>query len=287
MRAGSCAVPEGDTIWKAARALDHALAGRVVTRFTTTSPDISPAAERAIAGRTVSSVEARGKHLLITFSRDGEDVVLHTHMRMNGEWHIYRPGERWRRPAVRARVVVETDAYVAPCFDAPVIELVRARDLERHPALAQLGPDAMADGFDIGRARERVRADPEREVGVALLDQRAVAGLGNVLKSETLFLARVSPFARVGDLDDAVLEALLAEGHRLLVANRAGSGRRTRTVLDRRQRLWVYGRAGEPCFVCGTAIGSRQQGEDARRTYWCPACQAGIAPGASVARPRS
>lgn len=291
-------MPEGDTIWKAARALDQALAGRVVTRFTTTSPDISPAAERAIAGRTVTGVEARGKHLLMTFARDGDailldaqhdgdDVVLHTHMRMNGEWHIYRPGERWRRPAARARVVVETDAYVAPCFDAPVIELVRARDLARHPALAQLGPDAMTDGFDIGAARGRLRADPAREVGVALLDQRAVAGLGNVLKSETLFLARVSPFARVAELDDATLEVLLAEGHRLLVANRAGSGRRTRAVLDRRQRLWVYGRAGEPCFRCGTGIGSAQQGEDARRTYWCPACQADVATHTSAAPSRA
>lgn len=280
-------MPEGDTIWKAARALDQALAGRVVTGFRTTSPDISPAAERAIAGRTVAAVQARGKHLLMTFARDGDDVVLHTHMRMNGEWHIYRPGERWRRVASRARVVVETDAYVAPCFDAPVIELVRARDLARHPALAQLGPDAMTDGFDIGAARERMRAEPGREVGVALLDQRVVAGLGNVLKSETLFLARVSPFARVAALDDATVEALLAEGHRLLVANRAGSGRRTRAVLDRRQRLWVYGRAGEPCFACGTSIGSAQQGEDARRTYWCPACQADVAAQASTAPSRA
>ena len=280
-------MPEGDTIWKAARALDQALAGRVVVGFRTTSPDISPAAERAIPGHTVSGVEARGKHLLMTFSSEGEDVVLHTHMRMNGEWHIYRPGERWRRAASRARVVVETEAYVAPCFDAPVIELVRARDLARHPALAQLGPDAMTDGFDLAAARERMRADPVREVGVALLDQRTVAGLGNVLKSEALYLARVSPFARVADLDDATLEALLAEGHRLLVANRSGSGRRTRAVLDRRQRLWVYGRAGEPCFTCGTAIGSAQQGEDARRTYWCPACQAEARSNASVARART
>src|SRR5687768_16897284 len=151
-RADSFVVPEGDTIWKTAQALRVALAGRVVTGFRTSSPDISPAAERAIRGRTVSGVEARGKHLLMSFSCDGEDVVLHTHMRMNGEWHIYAVGERWRRSAARARVVVETDAYVAPCFDAPVIELLRARDVARHPALAALGPDAMTEAFDIEAA---------------------------------------------------------------------------------------------------------------------------------------
>ena len=280
-------MPEGDTIWRAARALHAALAGRVVTKFATTSPDISPAAARAIPGHTIRGVEARGKHLLMTLSCDGEDVVLHTHMRMNGEWHIYAAGERWRRAASRARVVVETEAYVAPCFDAPVIELIRARDVARHPALAALGPDAMTDAFDTEAALARLRADPGREIGLALLDQRTVAGLGNVLKSETLFTARVSPFARVADLGDDTLRALLAEGHRLLVTNRAGSGRRTRFALDGRQRLWVYGRAGEPCFACGTPIGTAQQGEDARRTYWCPACQADVAARTSVARSRA
>lgn len=266
-------MPEGDTIWRAATALHAALAGRVVTAFSTTSPDISPDAAAAIPGRTVARVEARGKHLLMAFARDGDEVVLHTHMRMNGSWHIYRAGERWRAAARRARVVVETAEFVAPCFDAPVIELLRGRDVARHPALAALGPDAMTDTFDLDAALARVRADPSREIGVALLDQRSVAGLGNVLKSETLFTAGVSPFARVRDLDEPTLRALLAEGHRLLVLNRAGSGRRTRFALDQRQRLWVYGRAGEPCFRCGTPIGSAQQGEDARRTYWCPACQ--------------
>lgn len=268
-------MPEGDTIWRAAQGLGSALRGRVVTSFRTTSPDISPAAERAIPGRTVTGVEARGKHLLMTFARDRDEVVLHTHMRMNGEWHVYAPGERWRRSPGRARVVVETDACVAPCFDAPVVELLRARDVERHPALALLGPDAMTDPFDLEAALARLRREPGRELGVALLDQRAVAGLGNVLKSETLFLSCRSPFARVGDLSDDALRAVLAEAHRLLVANRAGSGRRTRSVLDRRQRLWVYGRAGRPCFACGAPLGSAPQGEEARRTYWCPACQAG------------
>src|SRR5688500_12151511 len=131
----------------------------------------------------------------------------------------------------------------------------------------------MTDAFEIEAAPLRMGAWPWRELGTALLDQRTVAGLGNVLKSEALFAARVSPFARVSDLDDATLRAVLEEGHRLLLANRAGSGRRTRFALDGRQRLWVYGRAGEPCFACGMPIGSAQQGEDARRTYWCPACQ--------------
>lgn len=224
-------------------------------------------------GQIVRTVEARAKHLLMHFEKDGEVVVLHTHMRMNGEWHIYRAGERWRRSAARARVVVETAAYVAPCFDAPVIELIRGRDLARHPVLGALGPDAMTDGFDPDSALARLRATPDREIGIALLDQRTVAGIGNVLKSETLFTARVSPFARVSDLTDDTLLAVLAEGHRLLVLNRTQSGRRTRFSLDRRQRLWVYDRAGEPCHACRTPIGSTAQGEDARRTYWCPGCQ--------------
>lgn len=266
-------MPEGDTIWRAAAALREALAGRVITGFRTTSPDISPAAERAVPGRSVTQVQARGKHLLMTFARGDDELVLHTHMRMNGEWHIYRAGERWRRSAGRARAVIETDAYVAPCFDAPVIELLRARDVAHHPALAALGPDAMADTFDADAALARMHIKPEREVAVALIDQRTLAGLGNVLKSEALFAARISPFARVAALDDERLRALLADCHRLLVLNRAVSGRRTRFALDGRQRLWVYGRAGEPCHVCGTPIGSVAQGEGARRTYWCPACQ--------------
>ncbi|MDQ3400472.1 MAG: Fpg/Nei family DNA glycosylase [Chloroflexota bacterium] len=266
-------MPEGDTIWRAARALGTALAGQVVTGFRTTSPDISPAAERAVRGRTVTNVEARGKHLLMTFARGHDELVLHTHMRMNGSWHIYRPGESWRRPAASARVVVETDVFVAPCFDAPVIEILRGADLDRHPALKALGPDAMADAFDTAAALARVRAEPRREIAVALLDQRCIAGLGNVLKSEALFLARVSPFAQVGHLDDAPLRGLLEQGHRLLVLNRSGPRRRTRFVLDARQNLWVYGRRGDPCLVCGTPIESALQGEDARRTYWCPRCQ--------------
>lgn len=266
-------MPEGDTIWRAARALHLALSGQVVRGFRTTSPDISPAGEQSIPGRTVGSVRAMGKHLLMTFSRDRDDLVLHTHMRMNGSWHLYRPGERWRRSPASARVVVETDAYVAPCFDAPVVELVRGADLARHAALRALGPDAMTDTFDLDAALVRVRSQPEREIGVALLDQRAVSGVGNVLKSETLFLAGISPFALGAQLEDAALRTLLEQAHRLLVRNRTGASRRTRFVLDPRQKLWVYGRRGDPCHVCGTPIGSATQGEEARRTYWCPTCQ--------------
>ena len=280
-------MPEGDTIWRAAAALRAALAGRVITAFRTTSPDISPAAERAVLGRSVTKVEARGKHLLMTFARGDDELVLHTHMRMNGEWHIYRAGERWRRSASRARAIIETDSFVAPCFDAPVIELLRAQDVAHHPALVALGPDAMTDAFDVEESLSRLRAAPERELAVALLDQRTVAGLGNVLKSEALFTARVSPFARVADLDDEALRALLLEGHRLLRTNRTVSGRRTRFVLDGRQRLWVYGRAGEPCHVCAAPIGSAAQGEDARRTYWCPVCQAGVGANTSGSRLRT
>ncbi|CAN5246793.1 Fpg/Nei family DNA glycosylase [soil metagenome] len=266
-------MPEGDTIWRAAHALDLALSGQVVTAFRSRAPAIRPAAERALAGSSVREVRSRGKHLLMRFSAASDELVLHTHMRMHGSWHLYRPGERWRRSPSAARVVVETAAYVAPCFDAPVVEVLRARDLARHPALAELGPDAIAEEFHAVEARLRLRARPEREIGVALLDQRSMAGLGNVYKSEVLFVRRLSPFTPVGQLGDDELDALIAEGRRLLLANRQGPVRRTRNALDPRQPLWIYGRAGQGCWACGQAVRAARQGEDARVTYFCATCQ--------------
>jgi endonuclease VIII len=277
-------MPEGDTIWRAAQALDLALSGQVVTAFRSRAPSIGPAGERALTGSSVREVRSSGKHLLMRFSAGTDELVLHTHMRMHGSWHLYRPGERWRRSPSAARVVVETAAYVAPCFDAPVVELLRARDLARHPVFAQLGPDAIADDFDAVEARLRLRARPEREIGVALLDQRSMAGLGNVYKSEVLFLRRLSPFARIGALGDEELDALIAEGRRLLRANRHGPMRRTRNALDVRQPLWVYGRAGQACRVCAKPVRTARQGDDGRLTYFCPGCQP-AGPAEATARP--
>jgi endonuclease VIII len=263
-------MPEGDTIYRAAATLRRALLGKTVTRFETSVDSVAAVdAQTPVAGRTVDTVEARGKHLLITFG----DLVLHTHMRMTGSWHIYRPGEPWQKPAHQAHVTIYTDEFVAPCFTAPVVELLTARQAARHPDLTALGPDAITEEFDASEARARMRQRPEVEIGVALLNQRVMAGVGNVYKSEVLFLKRVSPFHKVGELSDETLDALIAESHRLLRLNTTGGRRRTRFGLSERDRLWVYGRSGEPCRQCGTRIQMRRQGLDARSTYYCPVCQ--------------
>jgi endonuclease VIII len=280
-------MPEGDTLYRAAETLRKALLGKQVRSFESSVPEVAQVANRVrITGRVVSSVEARGKHLLITLSeappgdeeatgteRADSDYVLHTHMRMNGSWHLYRPEERWQKPARLAVVTIHTEDFVAPCFSAPVVELLSARQAERHPDLSALGPDAMTESFDAAEARARMRRRGDAEIGVALLNQRVMAGVGNVYKSEVMFVKGVSPFARVADLSDEVLDGLIAESHRLMRLNDRRGGRRTRFTLNAREKLWVYGRSGEPCYRCGETIRMRRQGLDARSTYYCPGCQ--------------
>ena len=274
-------MPEGDTIHRAAHTLDRALTGRVVTRFRSVFPHLTRVDDdHPIAGRVVEGVEARGKHLLMSFSGD---LVLRTHMRMHGSWHVYRPGERWQRPGHEMRIVIETDAVHAVAFTVPVAELVTRSELARSPAIATLGPDLLADGFDEAAAVAGLEARGDLEVADALLDQKALAGIGNVYKSETLFVARVSPFARVHDLPHDALEALVRVAARLMRANvtRAGHGqpasassrRRTTGRSDPAASLWVYGRGGKPCRRCGTPISRAKQGPHARSTYWCARCQ--------------
>jgi endonuclease-8 len=199
---------------------------------------------------------------------------------MNGSWHRYRPGERWRRPPGRARLVLEVDGAVAVCFDAPVVELFEARTEHLHPSLSKLGPDLLAPDFDPAEVHRRLRdsARAELEIGVALLDQRALAGIGNVYKNEVLWIERVSPFARVEALDDATLDRLVATAGRLMRANvDARRGPERVTTSDDRGApgaLYVYGRKGRPCRRCGTVIDVTRQGDDLpRSTYWCPTCQ--------------
>lgn len=269
-------MPEGDTILRAARALSRALAGRVVTRFETGLAQLSRVdRETPIAGRTVEEVRAAGKHLLLRF---GGDLMLRTHLRMNGSWHLYRPGERWRRPRSAMRVVVETAEAVAVGFDLPVAELLTGAALARHPELSRLGPDLLGGAFDRGEAARRLRARGERTVAEALLDQSELAGVGNELKSEILFVAGVSPARTVASLADEELLEVLRVAERLLAINAgpaAGHGRRTTGRMNPRERLWVYGRAGKPCRRCGTAVAALRQGLGARVTYFCPRCQPG------------
>jgi endonuclease VIII len=267
-------MPEGDTIFRAAATLHRALAGEVVTRFETVLPKLARVDEdRPVAGRTVESAEAAGKHLLLRFSGG---LVLRTHMRMNGSWHLYRPGERWRRPRLAMRIVVETAPFVAVGFDVPVAEFLEGPAVARQRELRALGPDLLAPAFDGEEAARRIRARPGDAIAEAVLNQRALAGAGNVFKSEILFVAGVSPFRTVASLSDEELRDVLAHARRLLRANageESAPGRRTTGAWDRSARLWVYGRGGEACRRCGDAVRFARQGRDARGTYWCPTCQ--------------
>ena len=273
-------MPEGDTIFRAARTLHRALAGHVVSRFESVFPALTRVDHDApLTGRTIDRVEAVGKHVLMHFSGG---LVLRTHMRMNGSWHIYRPGERWRRPRRDMRIVVATDAFEAVGFNVPVAEFIRTSALRKHDELRRLGPDLLSDGFDRGEALRRLRARPTAVVADALLDQRVLAGIGNVYKSEVLFACRVHPFASVGTLADARLECLVDTARRYLLANVAAGVspmttytgyRRTTRRDDPKERLWVYGRGRQPCRRCGTPIAVSKRGPDARLTYWCPECQ--------------
>jgi endonuclease VIII len=272
-------MPEGDTIFRAAQTLQRALAGHVVTRFESVYPHVMRVAEdRPVIGRTIDAVRSRGKHILMTFSGG---LTLHTHMRMNGSWHIYRQGERWQRPARDMRIVVATDTFVAVGFSVPIAELLTDEELARHEELRELGPDLLDPDFDSGEAVRRLRAHAGEAIGDALLNQRVMSGIGNVFKSEILFVARVEPFRSVGGLTDEELERIVSTAKDLLRASvlpasrtlSMAVGRRTTRSLDPNEKLWVYGRGRKPCRKCGTPIEARKTGIDARLTYWCPRCQ--------------
>jgi endonuclease-8 len=256
-------MPEGDTLWRAARTLNQALAGQVVTGFRARDPAVAAAARRLrVLGDTVARVEAQGKHLLVRFARG---ATLHTHLGMRGSWHVYRPGSRWRRPEHEARAVVETPRAVAICFAAPTVEVLSARSGAEHPRLRALGPDVVSPDFAAAPAVARLRARASLEIADALLDQTALSGIGNIYKSETLFLCGVDPFAPVAALDDATLDRLARTAERLMKRAVAAPAPRART--------WVYERAGRPCRRCGTVLLMRRHGLWSRSTYWCPRCQ--------------
>jgi len=266
-------MPEGDTIFRAATILRRALASRVVTEFILVAPKVSTAAaSRRVVGGTVKAVESNGKHLLITISTDGEDVVLHTHMKMTGEWHVYRPGERWWFKPADARVVIRTDAYVAVCKTPPIVDLFLASESSFHRVLPELGPDVIADDFDLEEGLRRLRAD-DRDIATALLDQRNLSGIGNEFKNEVLFLERIWPWTPVRELDDAALRRIVEHARDLMRRNRDGGVRRTRFALNARERNWVQERTGKPCFICGTPIDRGHHPNEFRKSWYCPNCQ--------------
>jgi endonuclease VIII len=264
-------MPEGDTLHRTAAGLRPHLLGRRVlaARGRVPGPRLG-----VLVGAEVTGVDSRGKNLLVRFSNGLE---LRTHLGMRGTWHRYPPATPWRRPPGRASVVLEVDGSVAVCFDASAAELLEIRAEALYPPLAGLGPDLLSEDFEPAAAIRRL-CDParsDRPIAEALLDQRALAGIGNVIKSEALFLERVDPFATVASLDDATLLRLIERARSLLLANLGGGPRVTTTAELARagRRSWVYGRAGRPCPRCRAPIAVRRHGELPRTTYWCPRCQ--------------
>ncbi|WP_341978202.1 DNA-formamidopyrimidine glycosylase family protein [Microbacterium sp. LWO13-1.2] len=256
-------MPEGDTVHRTARRLDEALAGADVTRFDLRVPR---AATIDLRGQRVHGAEARGKHLLLRIG----DSTVHSHLRMDGAWFVYRPGEKWRHPAYKVRAIVGTEQREAVGVDLAEIEVVPTR--EEDSLVGHLGPDPLAEDWDAQEAARRLGADA-RSIHVAILDQRNVAGFGNEYAAELLFLRGVLPTTPTPDVDVA---ALLDLGVRTIRANRDRPDRTFTGVNRPGQTTWVYGRAGRPCRRCGTLIQRGELGADPTRersTFWCPFCQ--------------
>ncbi|MGE0452812.1 MAG: Fpg/Nei family DNA glycosylase [Vicinamibacteria bacterium] len=261
-------MPEGDTIWRTARALDTALAGRRVKRLETSRPNLL-ARSPSLTGRLVLGAEAIGKHLLLSFEGG---LALHTHLGMRGAWYVRHAAGAARRPEAGSALRLDAEDVIAICARPLLAELLTDAELRRNQALRRLGPDAAREGFDRREALARLRAQADREIGVALVDQSVLAGVGNVYKSELLFRAGLDPRARVGDLDDGALDALLADASRLLRANLERGVRRTSSRLSG-SALAVYGRPGRACPRCGTTLRRLRQGAARRFTDYCPSCQ--------------
>jgi endonuclease-8 len=283
-------MPEGDTVWLTARRLDDALSGAVLTDSDFRVPEW---AEVDLRGSRVIQTVSRGKHLL---TRVG-DVTIHSHLKMEGSWHIYRPGAAWRSPAFQARVVLATAERQAVGFRLGRVEVIsRAAEDE---VVGHLGPDLLGSDWSLDEALRRLRSRPGVPIGEALLDQRNLAGVGNMYKAEVCFLMGVHPNLPVADVD--ALPRLVERAQQLLEVNKSRSAQSTTGDLRRGKELWVYGRRGLPCRRCGTKIrrevfvsvadlerraDARPDQDRARETYWCPRCQPEV-PAATVRQPRS
>jgi endonuclease VIII len=257
-------MPEGDAVWLTARRLHQALAGRVLTRSDFRVPRY---ATTDLTGRTVTEAVARGKHLLI---RTGDGITVHTHLRMDGSWRV-RPARDRTASSHRIRLILANSEWQAVGYQLGVVEVLpTARE---DTVVGYLGPDLLGPDWDPAEAASRLLANPARPVGEALLDQRNLAGIGNVYKAETLFLRGIDPWRPVGEVADVA--ALVGLAQRLLEANKERFGMVTTGVARRGEERWVYGRAGRPCRRCGTPVRSADQGRnpEERITYWCPRCQ--------------
>ena len=259
-------MPEGDTVQQTARRLHEALAGPPLTGCDLRVPRLATV---DLTGRRVLEVVARGKHLL---TRVEGGLTLHSHLRMDGAWLVYGHGERWRGgPHHQIRAVLATAERTAVGYRLPVLELMRTADEDR--AVGHLGPDLLGPDWDPEEALRRLLADPSRPVGEALLDQRNLAGIGNVYKCELCFMLRIPPWLPIGRVPSP--ERLVALAKRLLEANRTRRARVTTAHTRPDRRLWVYGRAGRPCLRCGTPVRATEEGRagQERTTFWCPVCQ--------------
>jgi endonuclease-8 len=248
-------MPEGDSLLRMARALHRALAGKVITSFWSPRASLEGI---ELEGARVSRVDAKGKNVLVSLD-DGR--VIHTHMMMDGAWHLYRPGMRWQMSRADARAIVETSDVIAVCFLAPVVRVLRPDSAQHDPRLRDLGPDILEARFDAQRATKNLRADGDRIIARALLDQRAVAGIGNIWRAESLYASGVSPTRAVASLSDEELGAILANARRMM----------SRAANDRRAPMRVYGRAGKPCPRCAQPIA--REPIDGRGVYFCRSCQ--------------
>ena len=266
-------MPEGDTIHRTARSMQRALAGKEVLRAESHMPRV-PASK--LEGTTIEAVVARGKHLVVRFT-DGR--VLRTHMQMTGSWHLYRTTDRWRRPRRQMVLLLETDPWHAVAFNVPQAELLRGEG--QSAQLRRLGPDLLDPAVDLNEALRRLHSEPDLPTGVAVMRQDLVAGIGNVYKSEVLFLEGLDPFAPIGSVGVDALRSFLERARELMRRNLRGPERITTGRSDRMSKH-VYGRQGEACPVCETRIQMRRQGVGGRSTYWCPGCQPPSEPPSSL-----
>ena len=257
-------MPEGDTIHYAANRMRPVLEGRVPEEIV--APQARHRMDRwpqRLAGRAVRSVDAHGKHLFLRFEGD---LTLHSHLRMTGVWGVYERNRRWGRSRRRAWLVLRTPSHEVVEFDGPVLELLTESRTRFDRRLASLGPDVLADEFDAPRFLRRLREDdPTRGFGDALLDQRTIAGIGNLWKCEGCFDAAVDPWRPTGEVsDDEALRVVRLTRPRMQQSARDGFQVRAPAI---------YGHVGRPCPRCATKVRSRGQGDDNRTTYWCPGCQ--------------
>jgi len=275
-------MPEGDTIFRTARALNRALAGRRITGFRSNYPLLTRFHDDTpLTGQEVDLVESRGKWVLIHFSGGG---ILVTHMLMSGSWHIYRPGEPWQQPGRNMRIVLENTVCQAVGFRVPVAQMHSVQSLARDRRIPQSTTDVLNAEFDAEATAQRLLACAHEEIGDVLLHQDVLAGVGNVFKSEVCFVTGVNPFCKVADLSAEQIATLIATSKKLVASNvledsgntivtYRGQHRRTTHQSSPGESLWVYSRNGEPCRRCGERIRRRIQGPDARVTFWCQQCQ--------------